>query len=80
MQGSFHSLNSLVREYLFDKRPEEIPIVRVIAPLIDISSSSSIHYIKSKQHTILKKFLGDKFVMLLVKWHLWKKRENLWKV
>jgi hypothetical protein len=40
LQGSFSSLNSLVRQYLSNKRPEEIPIVRPISSLIDFDETT----------------------------------------
>ena len=46
-QGSVSSLNSLVRQYLSDKKPEEIPTVRPINFLID-NTSALHHYVCSK--------------------------------
>jgi len=46
VQGSFSSLNSLVRQYLSDKKPEEIPIVRPFSSLID-SDETTNHFVNS---------------------------------
>lgn len=46
VQGSFSSLNSLVRQYLSDKKPEEIPIVRPISSLIG-SDEITYHFVNS---------------------------------